>query len=80
MSKYNALWEYVQKNHSPSIKLSFDEIHNIAGTFVDRHDRRGVLITVDAISGITIIIIGIAAITDLLQVWMIFISSIIVGV
>jgi hypothetical protein len=35
MSKYNVLWEYVQKNDSPSIKLSFDEIHNIAGIEID---------------------------------------------
>jgi len=55
-------------------------ISPFAGTFIDRHDRRKVLITVDIISGMTIIIIGIAAITDVLQVWMIFISSIIVGV
>lgn len=35
MSKYNALWEYVQKNGSPSFKLSFVEIHNIAGIEID---------------------------------------------
>ena len=35
MSKYNALWEYVQKNGSPSIKLSFTEIHYIAGIEID---------------------------------------------
>lgn len=35
MSKYNALWECVQKNGSPSIKLSFAEIHNIAGIEID---------------------------------------------
>ena len=35
MSKYNALWEYVQKNGSPSIKLSFEEIHKIAGIEID---------------------------------------------
>jgi ppGpp synthetase/RelA/SpoT-type nucleotidyltranferase len=35
MSKYNALWEYIQKNGSPSIKLSFNEIHDIAGIEID---------------------------------------------
>jgi len=35
MSKYNALWEYVQKDGSASIKLSFTEIHNIAGIEID---------------------------------------------
>ena len=35
MSKYNALWEYIQKNGSSSMKLSFDEIHEFAGTEID---------------------------------------------
>ena len=35
MSKYNALWEYVQKNGGLSMKLSFAEIHDIAGTEID---------------------------------------------
>ncbi|MEA4849667.1 MAG: hypothetical protein VB106_20755 [Clostridiaceae bacterium] len=35
MSKYNALWEYIQKNGSPSIKLSFAEIHDVMGIEID---------------------------------------------
>lgn len=35
MSKYNLLWEYVQKNGSQSFKLTFDEIQNIAGIPID---------------------------------------------
>ena len=35
MSKYNALWEYVRKDGSPSLKLFFDEIHDIAGIKLD---------------------------------------------
>lgn len=35
MSKYNALWEYVQKNGSPSFKLTFGEIGAIAGIPLD---------------------------------------------
>lgn len=35
MSKYNPLWEYVQKNGSPQFKLSFDEIEEIAGVAID---------------------------------------------
>ncbi len=35
MSKYDALWEYVQKNGSESFKLTFDEIQNIAGLPID---------------------------------------------
>ncbi len=35
MSKYNALWDYIQKNGSPSIKLSFSEIYDIVGIEID---------------------------------------------
>lgn len=35
MSKYNALWEYVQKNGSQSLRLTFEEIQNIAGIPID---------------------------------------------
>ncbi|RMC93913.1 MFS transporter [Clostridium autoethanogenum] len=55
-------------------------ISPFAGTFIDRHDRKKVLITTDVISGITILFIGITAIIDSLQVWMVFISGLITGV
>lgn len=35
MSKYDALWKYVQENGSQSFKLSFDEITKIAGIAID---------------------------------------------
>ncbi len=35
MSKYNALWIYIQKSGRPSIKLSFDEIRDIIGIEID---------------------------------------------
>lgn len=35
MSKFNLLWEYVQKNGTPSLKLTFDEIKDIAGIPID---------------------------------------------
>ncbi len=35
MSKYNDLWEYVQRNGNLSMKLSFDEIHDIIGIDID---------------------------------------------
>ncbi len=35
MSKYNSLWEYVQKNGCQSFKLTFEEIQNIAGIPID---------------------------------------------
>lgn len=35
MSKYNSLWEYVQKKGNPSFKLTFEEIQKIAGIPID---------------------------------------------
>lgn len=35
MSKYRALWEYVQSNGSQSFRLTFEEIQNIAGIPID---------------------------------------------
>jgi hypothetical protein len=35
MSKYNPLWEFIQKNGKPQIKLTFAEIHKIAGIKID---------------------------------------------
>ena len=35
MSKYNALWEWIQKNGSDRILLSYAEIEEIAGVPID---------------------------------------------
>lgn len=35
MSKYAPLWEYIQKNGSPSFQLTFEEIEDIAGIPID---------------------------------------------
>ena len=35
MSKYDALWEYVQDSREADFKLSFDEIGDIAGVPLD---------------------------------------------
>ncbi len=35
MSKYNALWEYVKNSGAHSLRLTFDEIQNIAGVPID---------------------------------------------
>ena len=35
MSKYNALWKYVQKNGSHPFKLTFEQIQEIAGIPID---------------------------------------------
>lgn len=35
MSKYAALWDYVQKNGKESFQLTFEEIQQIAGIPID---------------------------------------------
>ena len=35
MSKYDALWEYVQKTEKESFRLTFEEIQDIAGIPID---------------------------------------------
>jgi len=35
MSKYDALWVYVQKDGSPTLKLTFEQIQEIAGIPID---------------------------------------------
>ncbi len=35
MSKYNALWEYVQKSGEEALRLTFEEIQEIAGIPID---------------------------------------------
>ncbi len=35
MSKYNPLWEFVRKSGAASLKLTFDEIQQIAGVPID---------------------------------------------
>ena len=35
MSKYDALWKYVQDNGSQTFTLTFDEIAKIAGIAID---------------------------------------------
>ena len=35
MSKYDALWEYVQKKGEPQLTLTFDEIHDVIGIDID---------------------------------------------
>lgn len=35
MSKYNTLWEYLQKDGRQTLQLTFDDIHRIAGIEID---------------------------------------------
>ncbi|EKF86183.1 MFS transporter [Methanobacterium formicicum] len=51
-----------------------------AGVVVDRSNRKRLMILMDLIRGITIIIVAIAAIMGLLQLWMVFLAGIILGI
>ncbi|SHI93622.1 Predicted arabinose efflux permease, MFS family [Clostridium cavendishii DSM 21758] len=55
-------------------------ISPLAGTFIDRHDRRKVLIISDSICGITILFVGVAAIMGFIQIWMVLVAGIILDV
>ena len=35
MSKYDALWIYIQKDNNPTIQLTFEEIRDIVGLEID---------------------------------------------
>lgn len=35
MSKYTALWEYVKNSGTESLRLTFDEIHDVIGISID---------------------------------------------
>ena len=52
----------------------------IAGTLVDRHDRRSILIITDIICGIATLLVGIAAIIGLVKVWMLVGVAVIIGI
>lgn len=55
-------------------------ISPFAGTYVDRHDRKRILVVADIIRGIAILSIGIAAILGFIKVWMVLVVGIIVGI
>ena len=55
-------------------------ISPFAGTFIDRHDRRKILIITDTFSGITILFIGVMAVTGFIQIWMVLVAGIITGI
>ena len=35
MSKYDRLWEYIRDNNGDAMKLTFDEIRDVAGIEID---------------------------------------------
>src|SRR4030042_2993101 len=51
-----------------------------AGVYVDRHSRKLLLIVTDVIRGVVILLIGIAALSNRLEIWMLFIAAIAIGI
>ena len=55
-------------------------ISPFAGVWVDRADRKQIIVWMDFIRGIVVVLVAIAAITDLIQIWMVFAAGIILGI
>jgi len=55
-------------------------ISPFAGVWVDRSDRKWLLVLMDLVRGILVILVGIAAITGHIQIWMVFVTGVILGI
>jgi MFS family permease len=55
-------------------------ISPFAGVWVDRSDRKKIIVWMDFIRGLITVLIGIAAFTDIIQIWMVFTAGIILGI
>ncbi len=51
----------------------------VAGVVVDRVDRRRLMIAMDVVRGGTIVLVAAAALTGMLQVWMVFGAGVLIG-
>jgi MFS family permease len=54
-------------------------ISPFAGVYVDRANRRNILVVADAVRGILIVLVAVAAFMGIAQVWMVFATAIISG-
>lgn len=50
-----------------------------AGTYVDRHDRKAIIVSTDLIRGIAVLTGGILALLDVLPVWGVLVLSVVIG-
>ncbi len=50
-----------------------------AGVYVDRHNRKLLLVIMDTVRGLLILFVGIAALTNKIEIWMLFIAGIAIG-
>jgi MFS transporter, DHA3 family, macrolide efflux protein len=55
-------------------------ISPFAGVWVDRSDRKKIIVWMDFIRGVLVVLVGIAAFTDTIEIWMVFAAGIILGV
>lgn len=55
-------------------------ISPFAGVWVDRLDRKQIIVWMDFIRGLVAVLVGIAAFTDLIEIWMVFAAGIILGI
>jgi MFS family permease len=55
-------------------------ISPFAGVWVDRLDRKKIIVWMDFIRGFVVILVGIAAFTDIIEIWMVFAVGIILGI
>ena len=50
-----------------------------AGVLVDRSDRKRLLILTDVVRGLAVVLVGVAALLGFIQVWMVFVTGIVIG-
>lgn len=55
-------------------------ISPFAGVIVDRSSRKWLLVAMDAVRGSAVVLVGIAALLEAAQVWMVFAAGIIIGI
>lgn len=55
-------------------------ISPFAGVWVDRSDRKWLIVTMDLVRGVFVTLVGIAAIMGVIQIWMVFGAGIILGI
>jgi MFS family permease len=55
-------------------------ISPFAGVWVDRSDRKKIIVWMDFIRGFIVMLVGIAAFTDKIEIWMVFAVGIILGI
>lgn len=51
-----------------------------AGVLVDRADRKWLLVAMDAVRGLAVVLVGVAAISGMVEVWMVLVAGIIIGI